>query len=386
VEHRTQLERREAIRTRREFLATAAAGVALTAWAPGRRLLPQEERTALPPESEQLVRQYLSEHSIPGLQLAYARGAHVLNVGCFGKANRETDRPVTRESLFRIASCSKAFTSAAIFLLVEAGKLRLDDHVFGPSGILRQFAEEVPHRDWVDAITVHHLLTHTGGGWSNDGNDPMFQEAGLDHEPLIARTLKTHPLQNPPGEKYAYSNFGYCVLGRVIERVSEKRYAEFVRQEVLQSARIRDMTIATVEPAPGEVHYDGEGPYGIPVARMDSHGGWIATAADLTSFLAGLFSPSDDAGAPAILKPESLREMIAGTRANPNYGCGLAVNESGNAWHTGSLPGTMSLMVHTHSGMSWAAVLNGRSATAGAASRLDSMLWQIARSVPEWHV
>ncbi|HRI14037.1 MAG TPA: penicillin-binding protein, partial [Verrucomicrobiota bacterium] len=71
---------------------------------------------------------------------------------------------------------------------------------------------------------------------------------------------------------------------------------------------------------------------------------------------------------------------------NPDYACGLAVNHAGNAWHAGSLPGTMSLMVHTHSKMTWAAVLNTRSTKEGAESRLDNMLWKIARNSPEWRV
>ena len=329
----------------------------------------------------------MKEYSVPGMALAYARGPRLLYASCFGEANTSDHAAVQRNSLFRIASNSKAFTSAAIFLLIEQGKLGLDDKIFAPGGILGQFSNLGPHRNWIHSITVHDLLTHTSGGWSNDGNDPMFERPALNQQQLIAWTLQTHPLQNPPGEKFAYSNFGYCVLGRVIEHASGQPYARFVRQHVMRPAGIHDMRIGTNKTAPLEVHYYGQGgenPYDIPVARMDSHGGWISTAIDMTQFLAALFSPEDMEGGPSILTQQSLHQMTQGTHANPGYACGLAVNSAGNAWHAGSLPGTMSLMVHTRSGLAWSAVLNTRSPIKSAQIDLDKMLWKIARSVPQW--
>lgn len=353
------------------------------------RAAAQGTQTRLPEDAEKLLREYMQEFSVPGLQLAYVRGTRVLYSGCLGEADRAEHQPVTTKSLFRIASNSKAFTATAIFRLIEAGKLQLEDRVFAPNGILKQFSTLGPHREWLHAITVHQLLTHTCGGWINDSNDPMFEDKGKNHDQLIHWTLETHPLQHPPGEKYAYSNFGYCVLGRVIEHVSGERYPEFVRREVLQPAKIHHMRIGTHQTAPSEVHYygqHGENPEGFPIARMDSHGGWIATAMDMATFLACLFAPTDEEGGTPILTSGSLKIMTTGSAANPGYACGLAVNKVGNAWHSGRLPGTMSLMVHTHSKMSWAVVLNTSSPKQDASLRLDKMLWEIARSVPEWQV
>ncbi len=375
--------------TRRTMLRRAA-GAAST-WVLGRWLTVPSQGDAplptLPDEGVQLLDDYMREFSVPGLQLTYRRGAQVLYQGCFGVADRSDSQPVRPDNLFRIASCSKAFTAAAIFRLIEAGKLRLEDRVFAPDGILRQFSDLGEHREWIHAITVHQLLTHTEGGWSNEQNDPMFERPGLDHPELIRWTLRTHPLANPPGEKYAYSNFGYCVLGRVIEHASGQTYPEFVRQQVLRPVQVHDMRIGTHRPAPNEVHYygqDGENPEGFPIFRMDSHGGWIATASDMATFLAGLFSPADNEGATAILSSDSLKLMTTGSTANPNYACGLAVNREGNAWHAGSLPGTQSLMVHTRSGLSWAVSINTRSPKPEAGSRLDRLMWQVARTVPQW--
>src|SRR5262249_28869415 len=132
-------------------------------------------------------------------------------------------------------------------------------------------------------ITLHHLLTHTGGGWSNKSNDPMFQNPGMNQANLIAWTVRNRPLESPPGQAYAYSNFGYCVLGRVIEKITGMSYVEAVTQRVLAPCGINDMQIAgnmSTERAANEVVYygqNGEQPYKPNVRRMDSHGGWIAT-------------------------------------------------------------------------------------------------------------
>lgn len=379
---RSRLSRREALRR------GLAVGAALTVGcATGGRLRAQEETAALPPEAQARVDEFRREFSVPGLQLTFLRGARVLYRGCFGEARREPRQPVRPDSLFRIASGSKPFTAAAILLLVEDGRLSLDDRIFAPGGVLSQAAQLGPQREWLDAITVQDLLTHTGGGWGNRRRDPMFQRPELNQDQLIAWTLRTHPLQHPPGEHYAYSNFGYCVLGRLIERISGQPYAEFVRQRILDPAGLDDMRMGDEQPATNEVQYygqAGEDPYGISIARLDAHGGWIGTATDLARFLACLFSPADKEGAPALLRPESLRVMTTGSQANPDYACGLAVNHAGNAWHAGSLPGTMSIMVHTRSGLSWAAVLNTRSQRDDAARRLDDLLWEVARQMPAW--
>jgi D-alanyl-D-alanine carboxypeptidase len=377
--------------TRRDFLRRgAAAGVALAAgWNARRSAVAQELVPTLPPRALVLIRQYMDEFAVPGMQLTYLRGVRTLYTGNFGVANRTTQQAVQPDSLFRIASNSKPFTSTAIFMLVERGKLRLTDRVFAPDGILPQFSRIGPRRDWLHAITVHQLLTHTCGGWGSDRNDPMLDKPGFDHTQLIAWTLRSHALQYPPGDRFAYSNFGYCVLGRVIERVSGQPYPQFVRENVLRPAQLFDMRIASSRRAPREVQYygqAGERPHAVPIARMDAPGGWIGTAADMAHLLACLFSPIDNEGAPRLVNAASLRVMTTGSRANPGYGCGLLVNNAGNAWHAGGLPGTMSVMVHTPSRMSWAVVVNTRSRKADAESRLDNLLWQVARAVPEWNV
>jgi Beta-lactamase len=85
------------------------------------------------------------------------------------------------------------------------------------------------------AVTVDHLLTHTCGGWPNDSTDPMLRFKSWDQSRLLSRTLENLPLTYPPGQHWAYSNFGYCV-GRVIEKVSGQPYKDYVQQAGLRHA------------------------------------------------------------------------------------------------------------------------------------------------------
>jgi CubicO group peptidase (beta-lactamase class C family) len=170
---------------------------------------------------------------------------------------------------------------------MEKRALALQDRVFGDGGILANDYGVLPSGSQIDQITIEHLLTHTCGGWTNDNTDPMFQQPQVDHATLIAWTLKNRPLTSQPGSKYAYSNFGYCVLGRVIEKITKRRYATFVQEAVLDAAGIKDMVIAgnsLADRLPREVRYYGQGgenPYNMNVRRMDSHGGWLARPAAL---------------------------------------------------------------------------------------------------------
>ena len=107
-------------------------------------------------------------------------------------------------------------TSVAIFRLIEEGRLGLGDRVLGREGILGETYGKI-ESERLRAITVDHLLTHTAGGWPNDGTDPMFRTPEADLKTLIETTIAFHPPRGDPGTYFAYSNFGYCLLGRVIE-------------------------------------------------------------------------------------------------------------------------------------------------------------------------
>ena len=198
--------------------------------------------------------------------------------------------------------------------------------------------------------------------------------------------LRHQPLEHAPGAAYAYSNFGYCVLGRLLEKLSGQPYAAVVQREILGKCGITGMAIAgntRAERAPDEVTYyapaGGGNPYGMNVPRMDSHGGWIATASDLVRFA---WSVDGLSATRNILQPATIRMMTTPSLVNPGYACGWAVNQVPNWWHGGSLPGTATILVRTASGLCWAALANARAEGIGPA--LDQLMWKMVRTAPAW--
>ena len=378
---------------RRELLkqiASIAAASALPFWLP--RIVSTavaDESQPVPTESQlarmdEIANRFMTKYQVPGLSVAIARHGQFVYRKGFGLADVASGEKVTPDHLFRIASVSKPITSVAIFTLIEKGRLKLSDHIFGRDAVLgMDFGSSYPER--VQKFTLEHLLTHTCGGWQNDANDPMFLNPAMNQPALIRWTLQNQPLQNEPGTHYAYSNFGYCILGRVIEKVSGQTYAEFVEQNVLAKCGVSDMRIAgntLLDTVPGEVEYygqNGESPYDMNVRRMDSHGGWIATPTDLVNFAMHVDGFSYT---PNILEPATIDTMTTATSVKPDYAKGWAVNPLNNWWHDGSLPGTTSIMVRTSSGLCWAALANTR--TKGMGNDLDPMLWEMADAVPAW--
>src|SRR5260370_17834875 len=149
----------------------------------------------------------------------------------------------------------------------------------------------------------------------------MFTHPRMDQPELITWTLNNRPLDNPPGQRYAYANCGYCVLGRVIEKLPGETYADQVRSEVLGRCGVTDMTISgnsLEQRQRDEVKYYGQGenPYDMNVTRMDSHGGWLARPADVVKFMMHV---DGFARPPNILKVHTIQTMTAGSTANPDY-------------------------------------------------------------------
>lgn len=335
---------------------------------------------------QSVAREFIRRFDVPALSVAIAHQGRLVYESAMCLADSAVPEPVNASNLFRIASVSKPITSTAIFLLAERGQLRLEDRVFGSNGVLGTKYGTQPYKGFVEDITIDHLLTHTCGGWDNGNDDPMFANPMMGHAELISWTLDAHFLKYPPGSHWAYSNFGYCLLGRVIEEVTHRTYADYVRETVLAPCGVSDMRVGgntQAERAPQEVVYygqNGEDPYDMNVSRMDSHGGWLATPKNLVLFLTHV---DGFKSTPNILKPETIRQMTTPCSANPGYARGWAVNSFGNWWHIGSLPGTTSVMVRTSSGFCWAALTNTRRQP-GMDLALDDMVWEMARKVRAW--
>ena len=235
--------------TRRQFLAAAGLAVASRAEA-------VETGKANPKLApfDQLMTRFLREEKPPGAALAVSYHGRLVYSRGFGHADREKKEPVEPDSLFRIASVSKPFTATAVMHLVQKGKLKLDDKVF-------EILKLEPHLERghrvdprLHQIEVLHCLQHTGG-WDRDKSfDPMgaataeaVAKAFKVPLPIIPKQIVEYmmgqPLDFTPGTAYAYSNFGYCVLGRVIQAIAGHPYHEFVERQILAPLGIRRMRL-----------------------------------------------------------------------------------------------------------------------------------------------
>jgi CubicO group peptidase (beta-lactamase class C family) len=344
-----------------------------------------------PDERKRLARlaaAFMETYEVPGLSVAFAIKGRPAYVEAFGVADRDAGEALTPQHRFRIASISKPITSTGIFTLIEAGKLQLDQRVFGPNSVLGDDYPWSADGSYIEQITIEQLLTHTTGGWGNDANDPMFSNKEMNHRELITWTLKNRPLTNPPGKSFAYSNFGYCILGRVIEKLTGQTYEQYIKEKILIRCGIVDMQIAgnaLKDRAINEVKYysqTGGDPYGMNVARMDSHGGWIATPSEMTAFFVHIDGFKDTE---QLLADDTLRTMSTPTAENPRYAKGLSVNSENNWWHGGSLPRTETISVRIHSDLCWSVFTNTRSKFPDMAAALDRLGWHMVGSVADWY-
>jgi len=174
---------------------------------------------------ERLVQSEMASRRIPGLQLAIVKNGKIIFKGAYGQSDLETAKPVTDRTVFGINSISKAFTGVAAMQLVEAGKLDLDASV-------TQYLEELPP-SW-KPITVRQILTHTSGlPEIIDDNTRLIDGAEPDAAWAKVQDL---PLRYAPGTQYAYNQTGYALMGKIIEKLSGKRFVDVVRQGQFNAA------------------------------------------------------------------------------------------------------------------------------------------------------
>lgn len=356
------------------------------------------------------IGQFMKQWGLPGASVALVKDGKLLYAKAFGKA--DINIPTQTEHVFRIASLSKPITAIAVMKLVEEGKLSLDDKVFGENGILNDTTYSQIADRRAKEITVRHLLNHTAGWDRNYGKegDPMFNSVHIAETVgtpapadaiTIIKYMLTKPLDFAPGTRFAYSNLGYNILGRVIEKVSSRTYEEYVMINILDPLGITDMSLgcnAYQNKQANEVVYferpemkisptNGDGktsyyPYGgFNLEAMDAHGGWLASATDLAKILVASSGMGTDRD---ILKIESVEKMVEPCEVYANYGLGWCVNERGNRWHTGSLVGASSMMASLNNGISWVLLFNGNPLTSEYFQSMDRVMWNALSNIKEW--
>jgi len=203
---------------------------AVTSFAQSTTRLSNEDR-AVEIRIDQVVKEYMSAYKIPGISLAVLRGGKIVLLKSYGLANVEHQVPVKPETIFQSGSIGKQFTAAAIMILVQDGKISLDDKI-------SKYIADVPP-GWKD-ITVRHLLNHTSGL----GDYPAEIDLRRDYtEDEFLDSFKKAPLDFVPGSKWNYSNVGYVTLGILIRKVTGKYYGDFLQERIFQPLDMRTARI-----------------------------------------------------------------------------------------------------------------------------------------------
>ena len=187
-------------------------------------------------EIDDLVTRYTKLGRFSGAVLA-ARDGKVIHAAGYGLANREHGVPNRADTKFMIGSLAKQFTAAAILKLEREGRLAVNDPIV-------KHLPDYP-RPQGEKVTIHHLLTHSSGipsiGRRNDGLESLDKEMAkpVTLDELIDHS-KDRPLLIEPGSKYRYSNTGYGILARIVERVSGKPFEDYLRTELLTPASVKN--------------------------------------------------------------------------------------------------------------------------------------------------
>lgn len=298
---------------------------------------------------DDVIQQQLVAQGIPGLSLVVARAGKIIYAKGYGYANLETATPVQVEDRFEIGSITKSFAATAVMLLVEEGRLSLDDKL-------------APHLGPMPAawsgITIRHVLNHSSGlpEYPDDAfYGALDRNQGFSEAELLAR-FQTYALKFVPGSAYLYSNVGYDLLGLLIQQVSGQSYGEFLRRRVflplgMDSARVM---------APGEseagnaVGYErgqvgtAPKPYLYNAANRSYLGlaasGIQVNALDLAKWDAALYTEKilKKATLDLMWTPNSLVQAATATTPDIYYGLGWQLRtQQGHRWvyHSGGMPG-----------------------------------------------
>lgn len=176
-------------------------------------------------EVDRFVRMVMAERSVPGVGVAVVKNGKVVKKQGYGVASVEFNAPVTPDTVFEIGSISKQMTGAAIMLLVEDGRIKLDEKI---SAYLPGTPEA-----WKN-VTVRNLLTHTSGIKSYTAIGVGFELSKRLKRDDFIKALASYPLDFETGARYSYSNSGYNLLGFIIEAASGKSYWDFMQARIFQ--------------------------------------------------------------------------------------------------------------------------------------------------------
>lgn len=241
---------------------------------------------------DKVVLDFMATLDAQSATVAVSKDGKVLHSRGFGYADGDKKKtPTPPDALLRIASCTKPITAALVKHAVADRKLALDAKAVELLGLKLPKGADARLAD----ITVAHLLAHQGGWEWEKTFDPMFQIAEVEKEvgksPAktihVVQFMLARPLQFDPGTKTAYSNFGYCMLARVLEKGVKKTYAEYLSEVICKPLGTTDIRVGYSSPKKRdarEVRYPKIADE-VPLDTLDAAGGLVASAPALCQFL-----------------------------------------------------------------------------------------------------
>ncbi|MCW5964688.1 MAG: beta-lactamase family protein [Bryobacterales bacterium] len=284
-------------------------------------------------EVDAFVRARLQEQKLPGAVFAVMRYGDVLRADAYGFANLELGVPTTTETVFQLGSITKQFAARAILMLADEGKLRVNDPI-------SLYISRAP-ASW-RGITLHHLLTHTSGIPNWVGMDDFSFHSDYTEREFLA-IFADRALDFAPGDRFHYSSAAYSLLTIVIEKVSGKRFGDFLAERIfapagMDSTRINDTTSLVPGRAQGYLIRNRKLQNAVNLRPQitASSGAVLTTIADMARYERVLLRGAD-------LRPASEAALLRPVRLNNGqpypYGMGWYLRHAGKVdivYHTGT--------------------------------------------------
>lgn len=282
--------------------------------------------------TDDFVKAEMQKQHVPGVSVAVIKDGKVIKVEGYGMANVELNVPARPDTVYKIGSVSKQFIASGIMLLIQEGRISLDDTV-------SKFLEGTPET-W-KAITVRHLLTHTSGIVREA---PGFDPLKIQNDADVIKTAYPLPLRFAPGEKWEYCNVGYFTLAEIIRKVTGKPWADYLGERLftpfeMNATRTTTVTELVQNRASGYVWRNGKLQNAEVYFALRPSGAFLSTVLDLAKWDAALYTDR-------ILKQSVRDQMWTPVKLNDGkshpYGFGWELGTVGGhklVRHGGSLPG-----------------------------------------------
>ncbi len=268
---------------------------------------------------DSLVQEYVKEHQFSGTLMVQLKGKLIYQ-NSFGWANRSFNIPIQSHTAFKIASITKLFTSVIVMQLYQEGKIDLEQpiHTYLPF-----LADEKSYK-----IKIHHLLNHTYGvdNIENRGIDYIQHPYTIDE---LVLKYYNNELKYSPGTHFEYNNGDFLILGKIVEKVCQRPYAQVLAERILTPLHLKETGILldqrvikhlastySLEPKTNELYND------IPyyIENFFTAGAMYSTVSDVLTFANALFSHK-------LLKPATLAKLLTASPQLDNYGYGVWVRK-----------------------------------------------------------